>query len=72
MACLSHHSKNIDDLRADLQKALYPDPDNPAAMSVESLQRFFFESLLQCLGLHLTRPSKEKYLVLKNVAQVLH
>ncbi|KAF9374257.1 hypothetical protein CPC16_001399, partial [Podila verticillata] len=72
MACLSYHSNTIDDLRADLQEALYPDPDDPAAMSVESLQRFVYESLLQCLGPHPTRAAKEKYLILKIVSQVLH
>ncbi|KAI7823572.1 hypothetical protein BC939DRAFT_160279 [Gamsiella multidivaricata] len=41
-------------------------------MSVESLQRFVYESLLQCLGPHPTRAAKEKYLVLKIVSQVLH
>ncbi|KAG0275874.1 hypothetical protein BGZ95_008271 [Linnemannia exigua] len=72
MACLSYRSKVIDDLRADLQKALYPDPDDPAAMSVESLRRFVYESLSQCLGPHTTRAAKEKYLVLRIVSQVLH
>ncbi|KAG0346084.1 hypothetical protein BG005_000945 [Podila minutissima] len=41
-------------------------------MSVESLQIFVCESLLQCLGPHPTRAAKEKYLVLKIVSQVLH
>ncbi|KAG9072962.1 hypothetical protein KI688_000743 [Linnemannia hyalina] len=72
MACLSYHSKTIEDLSADPQKSLYPDPDDPASMSVESLQRFVYESLLQCLGLHPTRAAKEKYLVLKIVSQLLH
>ncbi|KAF9116217.1 hypothetical protein BGX30_006001, partial [Mortierella sp. GBA39] len=72
MACLSYRSKTIDGLRADMQEALYPDPDDPAAMSVESLQRFVYQSLLQCVGPHSTRAAKEKYLVLKIVSQVLH
>ncbi|KAF9316926.1 hypothetical protein BG003_001414 [Podila horticola] len=72
MACLSYQSKTIHDLRTDLQKALYPDSDDPSAMSVESLQRFVYKSLLQCLGPHRTRAVKEKYLVLKIVSQVLH
>ncbi|KAF8928675.1 hypothetical protein BGZ47_001485, partial [Haplosporangium gracile] len=65
-------SKTVDDLRADLQAALYPDPDDPAVMSIESLQKFAYESLLQCVDPRLTRASKEKYLVLKIVSQVLH
>ncbi|KAG0247550.1 hypothetical protein BG011_001316 [Mortierella polycephala] len=72
MSCLLYRSKTIDDLRTDLQKALYPDPDDPAAMSVESLQRFVYESLLQCLGPQHTRAAKEKYLMLKIISQVLH
>ncbi|KAG0363215.1 hypothetical protein BG005_002364 [Podila minutissima] len=72
MACLSYRSKAIDDLRADMLAALYPDPDDSAAMSVESLQMFVYESLIQCIGPRPTRAAKEKYLVLKIVSQVLH
>jgi hypothetical protein len=72
MTSLSYTSKTIDDLRVELQAALYPDPDDPAAMSVESLQRFVYVSLSQCIGPHLTRAVKEKYLVLKTISQVLH
>ncbi|CAO3565378.1 unnamed protein product [Mortierella alpina] len=72
MASLSYTSKTVDDLRAELQAALYPDPDDPAAMSVESLQRFVYVSLSQCVGPHPTRAAREKYIVLKIVSQVLH
>ncbi|KAF9944520.1 hypothetical protein BGZ65_011925, partial [Modicella reniformis] len=72
VACLTYSSKSVDDLRADLQAALYPDPDDPAAMSVESLQKFVYESLSQCLGPHTTRAAREKYIVLKIVSQILH
>ncbi|KAG9063257.1 hypothetical protein KI688_004861 [Linnemannia hyalina] len=65
-------SKTLDDLRANMQAALYPDPDDPAAMSVESLQRFVYESLLQSIDPRPTRAAKEKYLALKIVSQVLH
>ncbi|KAF9899454.1 hypothetical protein EC991_008861, partial [Linnemannia zychae] len=72
MECLSYTSTTVDGLRAELQAALYPDPDDPAAMSIESLQKFVYGSLLQCVGPRLARASKEKYLILKIVSQVLH
>lgn len=72
MAFLSYKSKAIDDLCADMLAALYPDPDDPATMSVEYLQRFVYESLLQCMSPRSTGTSKEKYLALKIFSQVLH
>ncbi|KAK3807706.1 MAG: hypothetical protein J3Q66DRAFT_83286 [Benniella sp.] len=72
LACLAYESKTVDELRADLQAALYPDPEDPAAMSVESLQKFVYESLSKCVGPRGTRAAREKYLVLKIVSQVLH
>ncbi|KAI8356254.1 hypothetical protein B0O80DRAFT_527913 [Mortierella sp. GBAus27b] len=72
LTCLAYESKTVDELRADLQTALYPDPEDPAAMSVESLQKFVYESLSKCVGPRSTRAAREKYLVLQIVSQVLH
>ncbi|KAG0334388.1 hypothetical protein BG000_008377 [Podila horticola] len=71
MPCLSYTSPVIDKLRDDLLSALYPDPDDPAAICVESLQSKVFQCLSQCTDPRPTRAEKEKYAVLKILSQIL-
>ncbi|KAG0053383.1 hypothetical protein BGZ83_001217 [Gryganskiella cystojenkinii] len=69
--CMAYESRNIGILLNDLLDALYPDEDDPTAMSMENLQGVVYSLLSKSTSPRQTKDDKERYTVLKIMCQLL-
>src|SRR5688572_4291144 len=70
-ACMAYESPQIRVLSSDLLSALYPDEDDPSAISMDNLQKVVYSLLSESPTLRLSRNDKERHVVLKILCQLL-
>lgn len=68
---MAYKSQKIEILLSELLCALYPDEDDPTAMSMENLQEVVYSLLSKSSSPRLTKDDKERYIVLKILCLLL-
>ncbi|KAG0039027.1 hypothetical protein BGZ83_002922, partial [Gryganskiella cystojenkinii] len=68
---MAYESQKIGILLSELSHALYPDEDDPTALSMENLQGVVYSVLSKSASPRLTKDDKERYMVLKIVCRLL-
>ncbi|KAF9081773.1 hypothetical protein BGX27_004776, partial [Mortierella sp. AM989] len=69
--CMAYESQKIGILLSELLCALYPDEDDPTAMSMDNLQEVVYLLLSKSSSPRRTKDDEERYMVLKILCQLL-